>query len=80
MRSEIERLRNQSPINSPYLKKKHSLPSGESVNLNLSQSSTEVNVLMQQNNELNDGISILQDEVHYLKLREKKIMYLMHLL
>ena len=36
--------------------------------------------LLSQNQELNEGIAMLQDEVHYLKLREKKIMYLVHLL
>ena len=36
--------------------------------------------LLSQNQELNEGIGMLQDEVHYLKLREKKIMYLVHLL
>lgn len=48
--------------------------------LNLSRSSTEVNVLVQQNTELNEGLAVMQDEVHYLRLREKKIMYLVHLL
>jgi hypothetical protein len=36
--------------------------------------------LLNQNQELNEGINMLQDEVNYLKLREKKIMYLVHLL
>jgi len=40
----------------------------------------EVNYLIQQNIELNDLIATLQDEITYLKLREKKIMYLVHLL
>lgn len=42
--------------------------------------SEEVNYLIQQNIELNDLIATLQDETIYLKLREKKIMYLVHLL
>ena len=42
--------------------------------------SEEVNYLIQQNIELNDLIATLQDETTYLKLREKKIMYLVHLL
>lgn len=37
-------------------------------------------MLIIQNNDLNDGLTMMQDEVHYLKLREKKIMYLVHLL
>jgi len=36
--------------------------------------------LVKQNRELNDLCANLDDEVQYLKLREKKIMYLVHLL
>jgi len=61
-----------------------------SIHLNLSQTvdqveqktgrTEEVDYLIQQNIELNDLIATLQDEITYLKLREKKIMYLVHLL
>ena len=36
--------------------------------------------LVKQNRELNELCASLDDEIHYLKLREKKIMYLVHLL
>ena len=38
------------------------------------------NLLVNANRELKHVLSIHQDEVTYLKLREKKIMYLVHLL
>jgi|TARA_B110000285_G_scaffold152616_1_gene170454 hypothetical protein len=36
--------------------------------------------LVKQNRELNDACAQMDDEIHYHKLREKKIMYLVHLL
>ena len=48
--------------------------------MNLTRSSQDYNALVDQNNELNDALVIMQDEVTYLKLREKKIMYLVHLM
>ena len=36
--------------------------------------------LVKQNRELNDACAQMDDEINYLKLREKKIMYLVHLL
>lgn len=36
--------------------------------------------LLSQNKELNKDVANLEDEVNYLKLREKKIMYLVHLI
>jgi Cdc6-like AAA superfamily ATPase len=65
------------------LNKKSSILSGsrrDSVNMNLTRSSQDYNALVDQNNELNDALVIMQDEVTYLKLREKKIMYLVHLM
>ena len=40
----------------------------------------DLNMLVKQNVEFKGLISSLQDEISYLKLREKKIMYLIHLL
>ena len=40
----------------------------------------DVNMLVRQNIELKSLLQALQDEITYLKLREKKIMYLVHLL
>ena len=40
----------------------------------------DVNMLVRQNIELKNLLEALQDEITYLKLREKKIMYLVHLL
>ena len=37
-------------------------------------------MLVRQNVELKGLLTALQDEITYLKLREKKIMYLVHLL
>ena len=57
-----------------------------SLNLNLSHSiddirnPTEHTQLISTNQQLNEVIINLQDEIGYLKLREKKIMYLVHLL
>jgi predicted nuclease with TOPRIM domain len=36
--------------------------------------------LKTENKDLNELCTQLEDEVHYLKLREKKIMYLVHLM
>ena len=36
--------------------------------------------LVKSNNELNKACESYEDEINYLKLREKKIMYLVHLL
>ena len=36
--------------------------------------------LVKQNRGLNETCSGMEDEINYLKLREKKIMYLVHLL
>lgn len=74
-------LQQHSP--SLHLNKKSSILSGsrrDSVNMNLTRSSQDYNALVDQNNELNDALVIMQDEVTYLKLREKKIMYLVHLM
>lgn len=40
----------------------------------------DVNTLVQQNFELNQGLNQMNDEIQYLKLREKKLKYLIHLL
>ena len=40
----------------------------------------DVNLLVRQNIELKNLLQALQDEITYLRLREKKIMYLVHLL
>ena len=40
----------------------------------------DVNMLVRQNIELKNLLQALQDEITYLRLREKKIMYLVHLL
>ena len=53
--------------------------------MNLSHSIDEIRQqdltqLLSTNQQLNDVVINLQDEVTYLKLREKKIMYLVHLL
>ena len=45
-----------------------------------SQLVEDVNMLVRQNVELKSLLQALQDEITYLKLREKKIMYLVHLL
>jgi hypothetical protein len=36
--------------------------------------------LVKQNRELNETCAGMDDDIQYLKLREKKIMYLVHLL
>ncbi len=48
--------------------------------MNLTRSSQEVNALVEQNNEMSEALTIMQEEVTYLKLREKKIMYLVHVM
>lgn len=84
LKGEIERLRTQlHQQNSPNLQspmKKTNLSQMESLNLNLTHSSTEMNQVILQNNQLSDTVNVMQDEIDYLKLREKKIMYLVHLL
>jgi hypothetical protein len=68
---------------SPQLAKKSSFQSGsrrDSVNMNLTHSSEDANALIEQNNELSEALAIMQEEVTYLKLREKKIMYLVHVM
>ena len=40
----------------------------------------DLNMLVKQNIEFKGLIQALEDEISYLKLREKKIMYLIHLL
>jgi hypothetical protein len=48
--------------------------------MNLTHSSEDANALIEQNNELSEALTIMQEEVTYLKLREKKIMYLVHVM
>ena len=48
--------------------------------MNLTRSSQDLNALVEQNNELSEALTIMQEEVTYLKLREKKIMYLVHVM
>jgi ABC-type transport system substrate-binding protein len=48
--------------------------------MNLTHSSEDANALVEQNNELSEALTIMQEEVTYLKLREKKIMYLVHVM
>lgn len=48
--------------------------------MNLTHSSEDANALIEQNNELSEALAIMQEEVTYLKLREKKIMYLVHVM
>jgi len=48
--------------------------------MNLTHSSEDANALVEQNNELSEALAIMQEEVTYLKLREKKIMYLVHVM
>lgn len=52
----------------------------EDVRFQNTQLLEDVNTLVQQNFELNQGLNQLNDEVLYLKLREKKLKYLIHLL
>ena len=40
----------------------------------------DMSKLVKSNNELNKACESYEDEINYLKLREKKIMYLVHLL
>ena len=40
----------------------------------------DVDMLVRNNIELKNLLQALQDEITYLRLREKKIMYLVHLL
>ena len=40
----------------------------------------DINTLVQQNFELNQGLNQMNDEIQYLRLREKKLKYLIHLL
>ena len=48
--------------------------------MNLTHSSEDANALVEQNNALSEALTIMQEEVTYLKLREKKIMYLVHVM
>ena len=48
--------------------------------MNLTHSVTEVNAINQQNVELKDTVEQMEDEIQYLRLKERKIMYLVHLL
>ena len=48
--------------------------------MNLTHSSEDANALVEQNNEMSEALTIMQEEVTYLKLREKKIMYLVHVM
>jgi len=48
--------------------------------MNLTHSSEDANALVEQNNELSEALTIMQEEVTYLKLREKKIMYLVNVM
>lgn len=50
------------------------------VNMNLTNSEDLNAALINENNEMNEAVGYMQDEVCYLKLREKKFMYLIHLL
>lgn len=40
----------------------------------------DINTLVQQNFEMNQALNSMNDEINYLKLREKKLKYLVHLL
>ena len=48
--------------------------------MNIRPSTSKLTQLSSQNDKLDDLCSSLEEEITYLKLREKKIMYLIHLL
>ena len=47
---------------------------------NREQMLEDMSKLVKQNRNLNETCGQMEDEINYLKLREKKIMYLVHLL
>lgn len=91
MQAEVDKLRtqianihtslmsSQSPEAPKTISKVASQPSSTNV-MNLSHSSTERNMLLLQNKEMCEGMGQLQDEIAWLRLRDKKIMYLISLL
>ena len=53
---------------------------GEDLKIQNDQLLDDVNTLVSQNFEMNQALNTLSDEINYLKLREKKLKYLLHLL
>ena len=53
---------------------------GDDIKYQNEQLLDDVNTLVQQNFELNQALNNMNDEINYLKLREKKLKYLVHLL
>jgi hypothetical protein len=53
---------------------------GEDLKIQNEQLLDDVNTLVSQNFEMNQALNTLSDEINYLKLREKKLKYLLHLL
>jgi len=68
------------PIGGKQVSKAESLKGSNAAYENREQILEDMSKLVQQNRELNDACASMDEEIGYLKLREKKIMYLVHLL
>jgi hypothetical protein len=86
MRQERDRNKSKTQMMSPYVMHSPSLIKQQDsqnetpINMNLTNSEDMNAALIQENNEMNEAVGYMQEEVTYLKLREKKFMYLIHLL